>query len=230
MWQLENKILHALTIYKANTASEHWEEKKDLFYKLEATLCWRQSYVGSNHTIKWRNKFCLTGSWECRIRIRISPSAWNDKNNANDFAESSNGGMLGSWKSPLQCYYPNPQPGQCLQCLVPLLKMIPPKTTSRFGCRKNTTNFRLWACMKRVVAWLLLVKHRKTLTSRFQWFFTVYTRFTKWKMHLERYSIHQILKDAFGKNILIWTYLTAVIKKCQGEIRTYSLNFLAIIR
>ena len=80
-------------------------------------------------------------------------------NNANDLAESSNTKRPVNWKSPSKSCYPNPQPGQFL---VSLLKMVPPKTTSCFGCKKMLQHFRLshkWACIKRAVAWLLLVKH-----------------------------------------------------------------------
>ena len=54
--------------------------------------------------------------------------------NANDLAGSSNAGMPSNWKSPSKSYHPNPEPGQFL---VSLLKMVPSKTMSCFGCRKN---------------------------------------------------------------------------------------------
>ena len=55
--------------------------------------------------------------------------------NANDLAESNNTWRPSNWKkSSSKSYYPNPQPGQFL---VLILKMIRPKTTSCFGCRKN---------------------------------------------------------------------------------------------
>ena len=40
----------------------------------------------------------------------------------------------------------------------------------------------------------------------------------------------QVNERCIRKNILIWTYLTAVIKKWHVEISTFSLHFLAIIR
>ena len=43
-------------------------------------------------------------------------------------------------KSPSKSCYPNPQPGQFL---VSLLKMVPPKTTSCFGCWKNIRTFQV---------------------------------------------------------------------------------------
>ena len=61
-------------------------------------------------------------------------------NNANDLAGSSNSGRPSNWKSSSKSYYPNPQPGQFL---VWLLKMVPPKTTSCFGCRKNVRTFQV---------------------------------------------------------------------------------------
>ena len=60
-------------------------------------------------------------------------------NTANDLAESSNAGRPSNWKSPSKSYYPNPQPDQFL---VSLLKMISPKTTSHFGCKKILEHFR----------------------------------------------------------------------------------------
>ena len=78
----------------------------------------------------------------------------------NDLAKSSNAGKPRNSKSRSKSYYSNPQPSQFL---VSLLKMRPRKTTSCFGCKKILEHFRFshrWACMKKSVAWLLLVKHK----------------------------------------------------------------------
>ena len=65
-------------------------------------------------------------------------------NNPNDLAGSSIAGRPSNWKSPSKSYCPNPQHGQFL---VSLLKMVPPKTTSCFGCRKNIRTFQVQAQM-----------------------------------------------------------------------------------
>ena len=65
-------------------------------------------------------------------------------NNANDLAGSSNVGRPSNWKSSSKSYYPNHQPGQFL---VSLLKMVPPKRTWCFGCRKNIRTFQVQSQM-----------------------------------------------------------------------------------
>ena len=64
--------------------------------------------------------------------------------NANDLAGNSNAGRPSNWKSPSKSYYANSQPGQFL---VSLLKMVPPKTTSCFRCRKNIRTFQVQSQM-----------------------------------------------------------------------------------
>ena len=61
-------------------------------------------------------------------------------NNTNDLAECSNTERPSNWKSPSRSYYPNPQSGWFL---VSLLKIIPSKTASCFGCRKNIRTFQV---------------------------------------------------------------------------------------
>ena len=61
-------------------------------------------------------------------------------NKTNDLAESSNTERPSNWKSPSRSYYLNPQPGRFL---VSLLKIIPSKTASCFGCRKNIRTFQV---------------------------------------------------------------------------------------
>ena len=61
-------------------------------------------------------------------------------NNANDLVGSSNAWRPSNWKSPSKSCYLNPQPGPFL---VSLPKMVPPKTTPCFGCRKNIRAFQV---------------------------------------------------------------------------------------
>ena len=61
-------------------------------------------------------------------------------NNANGLVGSSNAWRPSNWKSPSKSCYLNPQPGQFL---LSLLKMVSPKTTACFGCRKNIRTFQV---------------------------------------------------------------------------------------
>ena len=79
-------------------------------------------------------------------------------NNVNDLGESIYTERPSNSKSSSKSCYPNPQPGQFL---VSLLKMVPQKQCRVFVAEKISEHFRFshkWACMKRVMAWLLLAK------------------------------------------------------------------------
>ena len=80
-------------------------------------------------------------------------------NNANGLVGSSNTWRPSNWKSPSKSCYLNPQPGQFL---LSLLKMVSPKQRRVLVVEKILEHFRFshkWACMKIVVAWLMLVKY-----------------------------------------------------------------------
>ena len=65
-------------------------------------------------------------------------------NNANNLSESSNAERPSIWKCHSKSYYSNPEPGQFIMSL---LKMIPPKRTSCFGCTKNIRTFQVQSQM-----------------------------------------------------------------------------------
>ena len=114
--------------------------------------------------------------------------------NANDLAESSNAGRPSNWKWHSKMYYPNLEPGQFL---VSLLTWCHQKQRRVLVVEKILEHFRFshkWACMKTVVAWLLVVKHKDPCMKTPMVLYSIRQIYEclfscQWKMHLSHFSI-----------------------------------------